>query len=103
MLKLMSFLILLSWFVVHSLQESVPVKLGTCREKISYLWLVIVLTDCTLPADWPVGTERSLCKLKHYFNYKEVCAFWWFVLQQCCYNDGIENVKFLTYTFTCLS
>ena len=94
MLKFMLFLILLSWFAVHSLQESVAFKLGSCRAKIPYLWLIIVLTDCALPEVWPAGTEicRSLCALKHYCNYKEVCAFGWFILQQFCHNA--RNGKF---------
>jgi hypothetical protein len=94
MLKLMLFLILLSWFLVHSIQESVPVNLGSCRAKIPYLWLIIVLTECALPDDWPVGTDtwRSLCTLKHYCNYKEVCAYCWFILQQFYHN--VRNGKF---------
>lgn len=94
MLKLM-FLILLSWFVVHSLQESVPVKLGSCRAKIPYLWLIIVLTDCALHDNWPVGTDtcRSLRTLKHYCINKEVCAYCWFILQQ--FNHNARNGKYI--------
>jgi len=95
MLKLMLFLTLFFWFVVYSLQETLPVKLSYWRAKVPYLWLIIVLTDCALPEDWPVGTEtcRSLCTLKHYCNYKEVCAFCWFILQQCYHNAGSGKCK----------
>ena len=100
MLKFMLFLILLSWFVVHSLQESVPVKLGSWRAKIPYLWLIIILTDCALPDDWPVGTEtcRSLCTLKHNCKYKEVCAFCWFILQPF-YNNARNGKCKISYVY----
>jgi hypothetical protein len=48
MLKFILFLVLFSWFVVHSLQESVPVKLGSCGAKIPYVRLLFYPTLCSL-------------------------------------------------------
>jgi hypothetical protein len=59
------------------------------------------LTDCALPDDWPVGTEtcRSSRTLKHYCNYKEVCAFFCFILQQFCHKarNGKCEVHFVYF------